>query len=97
MDTMEAQGVERVEVYYSGCVQGVGFRYTVRSLASRFNVTGFVRNLVDGRVELVAEGTPDELRRFLQAIQQAMRGHIRKAEESRRPATGEFEEFTIRF
>ena len=43
-------------MYFSGHVQGVGFRYTTRSVASRFAVTGYVRNLPDGRVELVAEG-----------------------------------------
>ena len=47
---------EQREVYYQGRVQGVGFRYAVRSLARRFAVDGFVRNLSDGRVELVAEG-----------------------------------------
>ncbi len=46
----------RAHVYYSGQVQGVGFRFTCRQLASRHVVGGFVRNLPDGRVELVAEG-----------------------------------------
>ena len=51
---------ERRVVHYSGRVQGVGFRYTVRTLATRFAVTGFVRNLADGRVQLVVEGGPGE-------------------------------------
>jgi acylphosphatase len=49
---------------YAGHVQGVGFRYTVRHLAGGFQVSGFVRNLADGRVEVVAEGTPAELTGF---------------------------------
>ena len=59
---MTASGVEQREIHYSGRVQGVGFRYTVRSLASRTAVTGFVKNLPDGRVQLVVEGPPDEIR-----------------------------------
>ena len=57
---------QRCEIYYSGRVQGVGFRYTVRSIAGRFAVTGFVKNLRDGRVQLVAEGLAEEIQRFLE-------------------------------
>lgn len=53
---------------YSGQVQGVGFRYTVKSLAIGFEVAGMVRNLADGRVELVVEGDRVELNAFRQAI-----------------------------
>ncbi len=59
---------ERRRVYYSGRVQGVGFRATSRYLARAFAVAGYVRNLPDGRVELVAEGEPPELTTFLDAI-----------------------------
>ena len=52
-----------MHIYYSGNVQGVGFRYTVKSIATGFEVTGAVRNLPDGRVELLAEGAPPELAR----------------------------------
>jgi acylphosphatase len=66
----------RLQVYYAGNVQGVGFRYTVKSLAAGFEVTGTVRNLPDGRVELVAEGSPDELSAFQQAIRESEVGHF---------------------
>jgi acylphosphatase len=60
-------------------VQGVGFRYTVKALADGFEVVGTVRNLPDGRVELVAEGAKDELGAFQQAIRESELGHfIRK-------------------
>jgi len=49
---------ERRRLYYSGHVQGVGFRYTCQSLARGFDVAGYVRNLPCGRVELVVEGDP---------------------------------------
>lgn len=63
-------------VLYSGHVQGVGFRYTVRTVASGYEVTGTVRNLTDGRVELVAEGTRDELDAFRQGIRDAGLAHF---------------------
>jgi acylphosphatase len=64
-------------VYYSGRVQGVGFRFTSAHLARGFDVAGHVRNLSDGRVELVAEGHSAEIDDFLQAIQDAMGRYIR--------------------
>ena len=58
----------RVNVYYSGRVQGVGFRYIVKSLVTGYEVLGTVKNLSDGRVEMVVEGQQGELEEFLQAI-----------------------------
>jgi acylphosphatase len=57
-----------LQVFYDGNVQGVGFRWTVRHTASGFDVTGWVRNLLDGRVELQVTGEEDEVRAFLDAI-----------------------------
>jgi len=89
---------KRVVVHYSGRVQGVGFRYTVREVACGYEVTGFVRNLPDGRVELVAEGAEEELAAFLSAIRDSgLRGYIRHEETGWAPATGEFDRFSIRF
>lgn len=60
-------------------MQGVGFRYTVKALAGGFEVVGTVRNLPDGRVELIVEGAKDELGAFQQAIRESELGHfIRK-------------------
>lgn len=60
-----------MQIFYSGRVQGVGFRYTVKTVVSGFEVTGIVRNLADGRVELVAEGAREELNAFRQAIRES--------------------------
>ena len=60
-----------MRVFYSGQVQGVGFRYTAKTVAAGFEVTGSVRNLPDGRVELIAEGRRDELEAFRSAIRDA--------------------------
>jgi len=88
---------ERRHVFYSGHVQGVGFRYTATRVASEFRVTGFVRNLPDGRVELVAEGEPAELGRLLDRIAEVMERHITNSEIRSGEATGEFADFDIRF
>jgi acylphosphatase len=88
--------MERVLVYYSGRVHGVGFRATVRQLACGYEVTGTVRNLPDGRVELIAEGTRSELKAFLEGIAQSeLSGFIAKQAESWQPAPGNLRGFTI--
>ncbi|MGB4728850.1 MAG: acylphosphatase [Thermogutta sp.] len=88
--------VEQREVYFSGMVQGVGFRYTAQRIASRYQVTGYVRNLPDGRVHLVAEGDPQELDQFIAEICQQMEGYIKSVETRRLPATGQFARFFIK-
>jgi len=87
----------RRQVFFTGRVQGVGFRYTTEAVASRFAVRGFVRNLRDGRVELVAEGLPDELDRFIAGVEQAMGANIKDTSVSQTTATNEFARFSIAF
>lgn len=70
-----------MQIFYSGHVQGVGFRYTAKSVAAGFEVVGYVRNLPDGRVELVAEGTAEELEAFRQAIRDAGLKHFIQDEQ----------------
>jgi len=60
-----------MEILYSGHVQGVGFRYTTKTVAAGYEIIGTVRNLEDGRVELIAEGVRDELEQFRRAIRGA--------------------------
>ena len=69
--TNAVTGRRRMEILYSGRVQGVGFRYTVKQVATGFEVTGTVRNLADGRVELIAEGDVAELKAFQRAVRDA--------------------------
>ena len=71
----------RLQILYSGSVQGVGFRYTVKNTAHGFDVTGTVRNLPDGRVELFAEGDRAELDEFRKAIQDSEVGRFIRNEE----------------
>ena len=81
----------------TGRVQGVGFRYTARHLAQRHEVTGYVRNLPDGRVQLVVEGKPSEIEQLLAAIAEQMSDHIHDSAADRRPATSEFKGFEIQY
>jgi len=86
----------RMQILYSGRVQGVGFRYAVRTLAAGFEVTGSVRNLADGRVELTAEGAKTELDAFRQAIRDAgLAANIRQEEASWAAPGGGFVGFAI--
>ena len=71
------------QVFYEGNVQGVGFRYSVKQVAKGFDVTGWIRNLADGRVELQASGEPNELAAFLDGIRNShLRAHIKKEMEA---------------
>ena len=87
---------QRYAVYYSGDVQGVGFRYTACRLAQSFNITGFVRNLPDGRVQLLAEGPSDQLDRFLEDLASDLAGYIRSRQLDRQEVTREFTGFSLR-
>jgi acylphosphatase len=70
----------RMTVLYAGNVQGVGFRYTVTTVVTGFEVTGTVGNLPDGRVELVAEGSRDELEAFRRGLRESGLRHFIKDE-----------------
>ena len=73
-----------LQVFYEGHVQGVGFRFTVRHIAKGFDVTGWVRNLPDGRVELQITGEEDEVRAFLDRVAESeLHSLIRKQTENR--------------
>ena len=86
----------QAEVHYSGRVQGVGFRYNAERIARGFEVSGFVQNLPDGRVRLVAEGERAEVERFLAAVQESMSANIKGTSYEERSFSGSFPRFEIR-
>lgn len=89
---------DRRRVFYSGRVQGVGFRATAHRLARRYPVAGFVRNLDDGRVELLAEGEPEAVDGFLAAVGGEFADFIRDVSVVREPPPAEpLEEFSIEY
>jgi acylphosphatase len=88
--------MQRRTYLFSGHVQGVGFRYTARYVAAGHQVTGYVRNLADGRVELVMEGPDTEMDAVLKRIDAELGGNISRTTCDTNAATGEFEGFEIR-
>jgi len=85
-----------MQIFYSGSVQGVGFRYTAKTVAAGFEVTGVVRNLPDGRVELIAEGAHEELEAFREAVRGAgLAGFIRNESVKWGDAQNEYHGFEI--
>jgi len=85
-----------MQIFYSGCVQGVGFRYAAKTVAAGFEVNGVVRNLPDGRVELIAEGVHEELEAFRDAIRNAgLAGFIRDERVNWGNAQNEYHGFEI--
>ena len=88
--------MERRTYHFSGRVQGVGFRYTVSNIAQQYAVQGYVRNVADGGVELVMEGSPGDMDRLVDEVKSRMEGFIRNVRSDSGPATGEFKSFAIR-
>ena len=88
----------RVQAFFKGSVQGVGFRFVTERVAQRFGLVGFVRNLANGDVEVVAEGRRETLDEFLEIIQSgSLGGYITDIDKSWKPPTGEFTNFRIIF
>ena len=96
MPEQEPPNIRRT-VHFTGRVQGVGFRYTACEVARSFSVAGFVKNLPDGRVQMVAEGEPGEVSRFQDAVADAMGGRITEVSGQDSPVTGEFSSFSIAY
>jgi len=90
------KATHRRTCYFKGRVQGVGFRYTVKNIAMQYDVMGYVRNLPDGRVELVLEGSEDEINRLINEVNGKMGSYVYDVVSFTNPATGEFEQFSIR-
>lgn len=88
---------QRLHVYLHGRVQGVGFRHFTMRTAGELGVSGWVRNLFDGRVEVVAEGKRQRLEELLRALRRGpTSANVVKVEEEWGQATGEFTGFSVR-
>lgn len=88
--------LQRRTCHFSGRVQGVGFRYTVHNLAMPHNVRGYVRNLPDGRVELVMEGPPQDMDYLLDSIRRKMSQFIKRVDTHEEAPSGQFTGFSIK-
>ncbi len=84
-------------IIFTGTVQGVGFRYTARNIASRRQVTGFVRNLPDGTVEMLVQGVSDEVEDCLNQIKEAFADCIRDVQAEDVEHDERYKDFRITF
>ena len=89
--------MQRRTVCFSGRVQGVGFRFTAIRIAERYDITGYVRNLHDGKVECVIEGSPDTLDEFITDLSGAMSGYISETTQQLSTYTGALGPFTVKY
>ena len=89
---------KRLHVFYSGSVQGVGFRFTAHSIAARLGLVGWVKNLRDGSVEAVCEGEEKGLKAFIDNIEKGfLDNYIRDKKVTWEEPTREFDSFNISF
>jgi acylphosphatase len=89
-----AETVARM-VYYTGRVQGVGFRATTAHIARAYPVTGWVRNLPDGRVQVLAEGPAERVDAFLLAVRSYWRDYLDGEQQEEQPVSGRHTEFRV--
>ena len=87
--------MKQAHIYYSGIVQGVGFRYTVQRYARDLKLTGWVRNLNDGRVEILTQGPEATIQKFLDAVDRHFEGSIKNKCVEFVPAAETFRDFQI--
>ena len=85
----------RFEIYFSGSVQGVGFRFTSKQVSRSFDVVGTVENLTDGRVKMICEGNSAEIRAFIAEVSESTHGRVNQTEIVEKPFEGGFEGFEI--
>jgi acylphosphatase len=95
LSRMEKLPIVARMVHYTGQVQGVGFRATTTEIAQKYAVTGWVRNLTDGRVQLVVEGHEDEVQAFLEAVHTRWQKNIDKEQVDKPAVSGKFKKFEI--
>lgn len=85
----------QAHIFYSGMVQGVGFRYTIEQFASALNLTGWVKNLPDGRVEIVVEGNSEDIEKLTNQVDGRFAGYIKEKKVSFSSVQGKFKNFQI--
>ncbi len=93
----EKPEITRFRIVYSGRVQGVGFRWQVKNVSESFGVTGFVRNLSDGTVELWVEGEKAEVREMIDAVELKLRDYWHSKVVDEREGEPHYEDFSIEF
>lgn len=85
----------QAHIFYSGTVQGIGFRYTTLQIAEGLKVSGWVRNLTDGRVEILAEAQEEIVKQFMSSVEARFEGYIKDKQVKFSSPTGKTKEFRI--
>ncbi|MFH1440598.1 MAG: acylphosphatase [Candidatus Omnitrophota bacterium] len=88
---------KQAHIYYTGRVQGVGFRFTAEDIANSLGIAGWVKNLSDGRVEVLAQAEEETLKEFLVKISEYFSDYIKDTEISWLPVSDEFKDFGVKF
>ncbi len=84
-------------IIFTGVVQGIGFRFTALRIAARFGLAGFVRNLPNGRVEMVAQGSPGDIEQCIRDIEEALTGYITETKIEEITPDSKYKDFKITF
>jgi acylphosphatase len=84
-------------IVFTGRVQGVGFRFTAHNIANRYGLTGWVRNTLDGSVEMFAQGPSDDIDDCLRDINNTFAGYIRETKIEEIPPNPQYTDFKITF
>jgi len=87
----------QAHIFYSGSVQGVGFRYTVQRYAKNIGLSGWVRNLNDGRVEIVVEGKKGDIEELINRTEEHFSGYVRGKDVKLGDSQNKFSDFSITF
>jgi len=94
---MEKNVTKHYHVFFSGMVQGVGFRYTAQATADKYAIYGWVANRGDGTVELDIEGAPYDLDNFLKELKEKFKAYTKDVQIEELPYNGEYDGFQIKF
>ncbi len=84
-------------IIFSGSVQGVGFRFTAHRMARRHQLTGYVRNLRDGTVEMLAQGKAEDIEACVRDVKDSLPGHIRDTDIEKVPPNPKYTDFIITY
>ena len=89
--------MKNAHIFYSGRVQGVGFRYTARHIAANSNLTGWVKNLYDGRVEIMCQGQESDIKNFVSILDEEFSSYVKDKKINWSEVSGKFNSFNITF
>jgi acylphosphatase len=84
-------------IIFIGRVQGIGFRFTAFNIANRYQLTGIVRNLMDGSVEMIAQGLSEDIDNCIQDIKESFADYIRETKIEVIPLNPQYTDFKITF